>query len=1386
MGVQKLSKNIRIRRDYSKIKSVESIPDLIQMQKESYGKFLHLDTVSRKKTSTGLQSVLGSIFPVHTLDGRYTLDFVDYFFDEPKYSIDECKNRDASYALPLKVKMRLISNDVNKDTGAVAIRDIKEQDVYLCDIPLMTDSGTFVINGTERVIVSQIYRSPGVFFDHDKGKNANGRLLYSASIIPHVGSWLDIEFDSKDLLNVRIDKRKKISLVCLLKALDSSKTEKLRAKLESEGKEINPELVEGMSSEEILDTFYNKLSVVRKNDSYSMTFAQDFYRGRKLVFDLIDSDTNEIVIPADTTINAGVLKKLEKLSVKTVIVPEEEVIGRFIANDIYGKNTEELIINAGFEITKEVLEKIAAAGVQSFDILLIDNVNVGQYLLNTILADKNDTRFKALNEIYKIVKSADAPNIEAADELFRSLFFSHERYDLSNVGRVKINEKFGLDDPEELTVLSKKDIINVVRYLLKIRDGKLNVDDIDHLGNRIVRSVGELVENELRIVFVRMERYIQEKMAASDDLMPSEILNVKSVQSALRDFFGSSQLSQFMDQTNPLSEITHKRRLSALGPKGLTRERASFEVRDVHLTHYGRICPIETPEGPNIGLINSLACYARINKYGFLETPYRVVKDSMVSDEVVYLNATQELNKAIAQSSAKLDSGKKLIEELVTCRLSGEVTLCPPSEVSYMEVSPTQVVSVAASLVPFLENDDANRALMGANMQRQAVPLLIAEAPVVGTGMEALVARDSGASILAKRSGVVYQVDSKRIVVNAIHESTGLAYDLDVYDLKKFQRSNHNTCINQKPLVKSGDFISKGDVIADGHSIDNGELALGKNVLVAFMPWNGYNFEDSILISERVVKDDVFTSIHIEEFEVVARDTKLGAEDITSDIPNIGDEALKNLDESGIVYVGAEVKSGDILVGKVTPKAESVVTAEEKLLRAIFGEKAVDVKDTSLRVPSGISGTVIGVSVFSRRGVEKDNRTQSMERIHIDKLDKEKRNEQKVIESLYSLRCCHLFEGQEVLSGKGLTKGDRINKKNLSDLSLSDLFNVNLKDKDVALTLSNMKNEFQIAVDKLTKTYLDKITILQKGDDLPSGVLKMVKVFIAVKRKLQPGDKMAGRHGNKGVVSKILPVEDMPYLEDGTPVDICLNPLGVPSRMNVGQILEVHLGWACVNIGKQVTKMLDEYYNSKTNVKEIREYLLKCYGFNEIDRVSALEDEEILALANSIRKGLPISTPVFDGVKEHDINELLKLNNLNTSAQVTLIDGRTGEPFERKVTVGYIYMLKLHHLVDDKIHARSIGPYSLITQQPLGGKAQFGGQRFGEMEVWALEAYGAAHILQEMLTVKSDDQIGRNHVYESIIKGEETFNTGIPESFNVLVKELRSLCLNLEMKKIDE
>jgi DNA-directed RNA polymerase subunit beta len=1375
--MQKINSKIKFRRDYSHIQFVENIPNLIEMQKRSYENFLQRDINRKQIKNVGIEKVLKDAFPIHSADGRFILEYISYSFDPMKHSLDDAKYKSSNYSLPLRVKLRLITNDVNKETGLVQIKDVKEQDVYFADIPLMTDNGTFVINGTERVVVSQIYRSPGVFIGHDKGKNTNGKLIYSANVIPHIGSWLDIEFDNKDLLFIRIDKRKKIPLTALLRSLDSAKTENTRVKALKEGKILSQDSVSGMSNEEILETFYDKVEVSKVDKLYKTSFIADFYKGKKLDFDLIDAGTNKIIIEKDTIVSLGVLKKLEKSNIKNVLIPESEVIGKALAKDIY--EDKNLLINCGTEITKEHLALFTKKGISVFEILLIDNINVGPYILNSLNSDPIYDRFRALNEIYKSFKLTDAPNFEVAEDLFYSLFFTGERYDLSEVGRVKINERFGLNISEEVRHLTKADIISTIKSLIKVRDGLEGVDDIDNLSNRRIRSVGELIENELRVSFLRLERAAYDRMATIEEGMPNEIINVKIIQATLKEFFGTSQLSQFMDQTNPLSEITHKRRLSALGPNGLTRERANFEVRDVHVTHYGRICPIETPEGPNIGLINSLAVYAKINKYGFLETPYRKVEKGVLLDKIEYMNAAEESKHLIAQSTSNLDGKNKFTDSLISARKQGEVVMTSPSEVDYMDVSPRQLVSVAASLIPFLENDDANRALMGANMQRQAVPLLKSEAPIVGTGMERVVARDSGVVVLAKNSGVVYWVDGSRILVKNDNPTSAMSY-IDVYNLQKFQKSNHNTCINQKAIVKVGERVSVGDVIADGHCIDNGELALGKNVLVAFMPWNGYNFEDSILISERVVKDDMFTSIHIEEFEVVARDTKLGAEEITIDIPNIGEEAIKNLDESGIVYIGAEVKSGDILVGKVTPKAETVISAEEKLLKAIFGEKSADVKDTSLRVPSGINGTVIGVKMFSRRGVEKDARSQILERNVIDTFMVEKNEEQHIIEISYALKARELLIAQTVVSSKNLAKDKKIAESDLENQTVYNLLKTTVKDKNVNTELLNLTKLFEESLLSLKEKYDTKIANLQKGDDLATGVLKVVKIFLAVKRKLQSGDKMAGRHGNKGVVSKIVPIEDMPHLEDGTPVDICLSPLGVPSRMNVGQVLEVHLGWAAANIGKKITKMLD---NSKPNIKEIREFLSKCYGHNEVSSLKNLNDEDVLSLAYNLRKGMPVCTPIFDGVKEQDINNLLTLTDQSTSGQVTLIDGRTGDKFERPVTVGYIYMLKLHHLVDDKMHARSIGPYSLITQQPLGGKAQFGGQRFGEMEVWALEAYGASYILQEMLTVKSDDQIGRSHVYEAIIKGEETFETGIPESFNVLVKELRSIGLNLEMKK---
>ncbi|MGV3279129.1 DNA-directed RNA polymerase subunit beta [Rickettsiales bacterium LUAb2] len=1373
-----ISDKFRLRKDYSKIKSAEPIPDLMEVQKSSYAKFLQMDVPKAEREDNGLEGIFSSIFPMYTANGAFVLEYVDYYFDTPKYSIEECKHVGATYAFPLKVKLRLISNRINQETGDVAVEDIKEQEVYFGDVPLMLDTGTFVINGTERVVVSQIHRSPGVFFGSDKGKNSvGGKVLYSANIIPKRGSWLDVEFDAKDLLYAKIDKRKKFLATILLKCLYSEESEKLIA----EGKVDDYSKLTRMSNNEILSTFYDKLYYKKVNDNWVIKFIPTFFRGKKLDFDLINFADNKVVVKAGTNISAGILKKLEKENLQEIIIPKEEIIGKFLADDL--KINDKVSFNTGDEITIDVLEKIEQSNVDIFHVLLIDNINVGPYILNTLKQDKNMTNEKALKEMYRMVKSTEPPSLELAEDLFTKLFFDLERYDLSEVGRVKINERLKLDQDINLKVLNKKDIIEIFKTLIKVRDAKDAVDDIDHLGNRRIRSVGELIETEVRIALVKMQKSIVEKMSTVTDMLPNEVVNVRPLQAVFKEFFGVSQLSQFMDQTNPLSEITHKRRLSALGPKGLSRDRAGFEVRDVHHTHYGRICPIETPEGPNIGLINSLTIYARINQYGFLETPYRKVENGKILEDVVYLTASQEKGQIIAQSSVSISKQGVLTDEAVSCRQDDDFIMAAPVDVHFIDISPKQLVSVAASLVPFLENDDANRALMGANMQRQAVPLLLPQAPLVGTGMEGILAQSSGSSIISKSDGIVDYVDADRIIVKKTTK-TGNSAGVDVYNLNKFQKSNHNTCINQRSLVKTGDIVKKNAILADGQSCDRGELALGKNVLVAFMPWNGYNFEDSILVSERVVTDDVFTSIHIEEFEIVARDTKLGAEEITSDIPGVGEEALRNLDEAGIVYIGAEVKTGDILVGKITPKAESIVTPEEKLLRAIFGEKAMDVRDTSLRVPSGVSGTVIGVRVFSRRGLQKDTRSLIIEKKQIEQFAKERDEQYLILVKNYFVQLADLLNGQEVVSSTKFSKGTILKEEELKDIPVPELFKIVVQEKDVVTKTDKLKKSFESEALSLQKTFENKINKIQIGDDLPSNVLKMVKVYVAVKRKLQPGDKMAGRHGNKGVVSRIVAVEDMPYLEDGTPVDICLNPLGVPSRMNIGQILEIHLGWASAKMGQKIYNLAQDCKKDKSNVNELRDLVLKAYeGSEQKDIVKGLTDDELLILSNNLKEGLPVATPVFDGLKEKDINELLDLAGLDTNGQVTLIDGRTGEPFERKVTVGYMYMLKLHHLVDDKIHARSIGPYSLITQQPLGGKAQFGGQRFGEMEVWALEAYGAAYILKEMLTVKSDDQVGRTKVYEAIIRGEETFETGIPESFNVLVKELRSLGLDMDMQK---
>ncbi len=1375
----------RIRKSFGRIPEVTQMPNLIEVQKTSYDQFLQLGVAMPERTDTGLQEVFKSVFPIKDFSGRAELQFVSYELEEPKYDVEECQQRGMTFAAPLKVTLRLVVWDVDEDTGSRSIRDIKEQDVYMGDMPLMTPNGTFIVNGTERVIVSQMHRSPGVFFDHDRGKtHSSGKYLFAARVIPYRGSWLDFEFDAKDLLYVRIDRRRKLPATTLLLALDSEQTEKLRADRKAEEKDVDPTEVVGMSSEEILAGFYDKVVYTRDGDAWRTPFDAERLKGIKLTSDLVDADSGDVVLEAGKKVTPRQARKLVEAGLKDIRVTDADLVGHYAAED-YIDDKGLVILEAGDELTEASLTTLVEHGNSELATLAIDHVNVGAYLRNTLAGDKNNTREDALIDIYRVMRPGEPPTLETAEAMFRSLFFDPERYDLSAVGRVKMNARLGFETSDQLRVLRRLDILAIVKILCDLKDGRGEIDDIDHLGNRRVRSVGELLENQYRIGLLRMERAIKERMSSVeiDSVMPHDLINAKPAAAAVREFFGSSQLSQFMDQTNPLSEVTHKRRLSALGPGGLTRERAGFEVRDVHPTHYGRICPIETPEGPNIGLINSLATYARVNQYGFIESPYRKVVDGHVTDEVVYLSAMEETRYTVAQANSTIDENGKLIEDLISVRRGADYLLTRAEEIDYIDVSPKQLVSVAAALIPFLENDDANRALMGSNMQRQAVPLVQAEAPLVGTGMEGTVARDSGVAIAARRGGVVDQVDATRIVIRVTDETGHGEAGVDIYNLLKFQRSNQNTCVNQKPLVKVGEIVAKGDIVADGPSTQLGELALGRNVLVAFMPWQGYNFEDSILISERIVRDDVFTSIHIEEFEVMARDTKLGQEEITRDIPNVGEDALRNLDEAGMVYIGAEVQAGDILVGKVTPKGESPMTPEEKLLRAIFGEKASDVRDTSLRVPPGVTGTVVEVRVFSRRGVDKDERALAIEKAEIERLAKDRDDEKTILERSFYGRLKDLLVGQTAQSGpKGLKAGTKIDETVLSDYTPGQWRAIAVKDDERQADVEALNKQFEASITALEKRFEDKVDKLQRGDELPPGVMKMAKVFVAVKRKLQPGDKMAGRHGNKGVISKIMPIEDMPHTEDGTHVDIVLNPLGVPSRMNVGQILETHLGWACSGLGKQIGELLKQA--RKGELDGLKQRLKTIYGEavykTEIDRMS---EDELLELSGNLSHGVPIATPVFDGAREPDIVEMLKLAGLNASGQVKLIDGRTGEFFDRQVTVGYIYMLKLHHLVDDKIHARSIGPYSLVTQQPLGGKAQFGGQRFGEMEVWALEAYGAAYTLQEMLTVKSDDVAGRTKVYEAIVKGEDNFEAGIPESFNVLVKELKSLGLNVELEQ---
>ena len=1359
MAQQTFTGRKRVRKFFGHIKEVAEMPNLIEVQKASYDQFLMVDEPQGGRADEGLQAVFRSVFPISDFSGTSMLEFVRYEFEPPKYDVDECRQRGMTFAAPLKVTLRLIVFDIDEETGAKSVKDIKEQDVYMGDIPLMTMNGTFIVNGTERVIVSQMHRSPGVFFDHDKGKtHSSGKLLFAARVIPYRGSWLDIEFDAKDIVYARIDRRRKIPVTSLMFAL-------------------------GLDGEAILSTFYKKILYKRAKEGWRVPFDANRFRGYSTVNDLIDADTGKVVLEAGKKLTVRAARQLQEKGLKALRMADEELVGNYIAEDLVNPKTGEIHAEAGEEITDKLMKALNEHGYKELPLLDIDHVNVGPYIRNTLSADKNMTREDALFDIYRVMRPGEPPTLESAQAMFQSLFFDAERYDLSAVGRVKMNMRLDLDAPDTQRTLRKEDILSVIKTLVDLRDGKGEIDDIDHLGNRRVRSVGELMENQYRIGLLRMERAIKERMSSVDidTVMPQDLINAKPAAAAVREFFGSSQLSQFMDQTNPLSEITHKRRLSALGPGGLTRERAGFEVRDVHPTHYGRICPIETPEGPNIGLINSLATFARVNKYGFVETPYRKVKDGRVTDEVVYLSAMEEGRYSVAQANVPVDAKGRFTEDLVVCRSSGTRDVVPmtPDKVDYMDVSPKQLVSVAAALIPFLENDDANRALMGSNMQRQAVPLVRAEAPFVGTGMEGVVARDSGAAIAARRSGVIDQIDATRVVIRATEDLDPTKSGVDIYRLMKYQRSNQSTCINQRPLVKVGDIVKKGDIIADGPSTDLGELALGRNVLVAFMPWNGYNFEDSILLSERIVKEDVFTSIHIEEFEVMARDTKLGPEEITRDIPNVSEEALKNLDEAGIVYIGAEVRAGDILVGKITPKGESPMTPEEKLLRAIFGEKASDVRDTSLRVPPGVQGTIVEVRVFNRHGVDKDERALAIEREEIERLAKDRDDEQAILDRNVYNRLAELLEGRQGIAGpKGFKKDTKITRAVLEEYPKSQWWLFASPNDKLMAEIEAMRKQYDESKKGLEQRFLDKVEKLQRGDELPPGVMKMVKVFVAVKRKIQPGDKMAGRHGNKGVVSKIVPIEDMPFLEDGTHADIVLNPLGVPSRMNVGQILETHLGWACAGLGKRIGQTVDAYL-SKQDIKPLKETLKKVYG--EDETIKSLNDNELLELGQNLSRGVPIATPVFDGAKEADIEEMLKLAGLDASGQSTVYDGRTGDAFDRKVTVGYIYMLKLHHLVDDKIHARSIGPYSLVTQQPLGGKAQFGGQRFGEMEVWALEAYGAAYTLQEMLTVKSDDVAGRTKVYEAIVRGDDTFEAGIPESFNVLVKEMRSLGLNVDL-----
>jgi DNA-directed RNA polymerase subunit beta len=1366
--VSRTLKDLRIRKDFRKVKKSIDIPDLISIQKNSYEKFLQKDVSPEKRENVGLQAIFNSVFPIRDFNKTAELLFVSYQLDQPKFDTDECRSRGMTYAAPIKVQIRLVTFDTD-EAGNQTLRDAKVQEVYFGEIPLMTDNGTFIVNGTERVIVSQLHRSPGVFFSHDKGKtHSSGKLLYSARVIPYRGSWLDFEFDHKDLLYVRIDRRRKMHATVLLKAL-------------------------GMTTQELLAEFYKTERIrIAADGRFFRQIDFDLLSNQKISQDIVDPSSGVVIAKKGKKLSRAIIKKIKEAGVTELEMVEEDLYGKVFSTDIINFETGEVLFDCNQEIDSSSVQALKEAGIEEFDILFIDPLTAGPYLRDTLKVDKISTAEEAVLEIYRRLRPGDPSTVQQAKQYFQNLFFNASRYDLSEVGRVKMNHKLHRgDDSNGELILTNRDIVETIRYLIELKNGKADytIDDIDHLGNRRVRAVGELMENQYRIGLVRMERAIKEKMSVSPELetqMPHDLINAKPVSAVVKEYFGSSQLSQFMDQTNPLSEVTHKRRLSALGPGGLTRDRAGFEVRDVHATHYGRICPIETPEGPNIGLIASLATYARVNKLGFIETPYRTVEEGRVSDAVDYYSALEEENHTIAQANVEIKDGS-FATERVAARVYGEYEEVPADQPTMMDVSPNQLVSVAASLVPFLQNDDANRALMGANMMRQAVPLLRTSAPLVGTSLEPVVAADSGVTVVAKNDGVVEQVDAGRIVIRPDALDRDPDATPDIYRLIKYQRSNQNTCINQKPIVRKGDRVKAGDVIADGPATELGDLALGRNVVVAFMPWGGYNFEDSILISEKVVKEDLFTSIHIEEFECTARDTKLGKEEITRDIPNVSEEAMANLDEAGIVRIGAEVKTGDILVGKITPKGESQLSPEEKLLRAIFGEKAGDVRDTSLRMPPGVKGTVIDAKVFSRKGVEKDSRTEQIERKEEELFRKDMDDEIKILRRAALGQITKLLDGattsakligddKEVL----LTKGQRLNAEVLEKIPHKHWRDIQVDDGDkLHQPIGRIVQGLDDRIAKVTDHFEGKIERLKKGDELPPGVIKMVKVYVAIKRKLQVGDKMAGRHGNKGVISRILPEEDLPFLPDGTPVDVVLNPLGVPSRMNVGQILEVHLGWAALGLGQAIGRMVEE----NTAPKKVREFLQKVV-FTDADSlktVKGLSDADVVRLGWMLRHGVHMATPVFDGATEPEIRDLLEKAGHQRSGQTVLFDGRTGEAFDEDVTVGVMYVLKLHHLVDDKIHARSIGPYSLVTQQPLGGKAQFGGQRLGEMEVWAMEAYGAAYGLQEFLTVKSDDVVGRTRVYEAIVKGEHTLEPGLPESFKVLLKELKALALDVEL-----